>query len=245
MVVAAGDEAIAQRAADELGGWIWDNRDTWYSPPISVHEALRRGAGIGKYQIIVADHSDNTGGGSPGDSTEVLQAFLDGKLQDALILYMVDQEVAQQAHRAGIGSFIKVSIGGKSSPVQGRPVVGEAEVLAISEGAFAYDGPMFAGLTGSMGTSAWLKIEGVNIAVVTAREQPFCMAFARSLGIDCAKMKYISVKSAAHFRAAFEPIAGSICNIDAAGIHTHDFGKLPHSKRNREVFPIEIKPSIA
>ena len=158
---------------------------------------------------------------------------------------MVDNQVAVQAQRAGVGNHITVSLGGKSSPVQGQPVQADAEILATSDGAFAYDGPMFAGLTGSMGTSAWLRINGINIVVVTAREQPFDMAFARSLGIDCAKMKYISLKSAAHFRAAFEPIAGSIHNIDAAGIHTHDFSQLPSSKRTRKMFPIEIKPSQA
>lgn len=243
MVVADGDEALAHRTADELAAWIWERRDRWYSPPLTVRAGLQRGEELGSYPIILADHADNTGGGSPGDSTEVLRTFLDLGLQDALILYLVDPEVAGQAHQAGVGSRITVSVGGKSSPVQGQPVEGDVEVIALSDGAFAYDGPMFSGLTGSMGTSAWLKMEGVNLAVVTAREQPFDMAFARSLGIDCTKMKYISVKSAAHFRAAFEPIAGSIHNIDAAGIHTHDFGKLPRSKRTRDVFPVEIKPA--
>jgi microcystin degradation protein MlrC len=69
------------------------------------------------------------------------------------------------------------------------------------------------------------------------------MAFARTLGIDCASKKYISLKSAAHFRAAFEPIAGSIHNIDAAAIHTHNFAKLPANNRTRDVFPVEIRPS--
>ena len=245
MVVADGDEVLAQRTADELGEWIWERRDRWHVPKLPVREALRRGEEAGKFPIIVADHADNTGGGSPGDSTEVLQTFLDLKLQDALILYMVDEAVARQAHAAGVGNRIDISLGGKSSPVQGPPVEAEAEILAISDGPFAYDGPMFAGLTGSMGTSAWLKIDGVNIVVVTAREQPFDMAFVRSLGVDCASMKYVSLKSAAHFRAAFEPIAGSIFNIDAAGIHTHDFSKLPSSRRTRDIFPVEIKPSNA
>jgi len=243
MVVADGDEELAQRTADELGEWIWKRRERWHVPKLPVREALRRGEDAGDFPVIVADHADNTGGGSPGDSTEVLQTFLDLKLQDALILYMVDESVARQAHNAGVGSRVAISLGGKSSPVQGPSVETEAEVLAISDGPFAYDGPMFAGLTGSMGTSAWLKIDGVNIVVVTAREQPFDMAFARSLGIDCASMKYISLKSAAHFRAAFEPIAGSIFNIDAAGIHTHDFSKLPSSRRTRDIFPVEIEPA--
>jgi microcystin degradation protein MlrC len=158
------------------------------------------------------------------------------------LLYMVDREVAQQAHAASVGSRISICIGGKSSPAQGSPVEGSAEVITLSDGAFAYNGPMFGGLTGSMGTSAWIKSDGVSVVVVCSREQPFDQAFARSLGIDCAKMRTICVKSAAHFRAAFEPIAGSIHNVDAEGIHTQDFSKLPHTKRTRRVFPVDIPP---
>ncbi|QDT51761.1 hypothetical protein Pan258_58530 [Symmachiella dynata] len=242
MVVADGDADLAQRTADEFGNWIWERRQRWYSAPVTIKEALAAGEAAGRYPIIVADHADNTGGGSPGDSTEVLRTFLEQGLEDALVLYMVDPDVAAQAHAAGVGASIAVSLGGKSSPVQGAPIEATAEVVAISDGQFAYDGPMFAGLTGSMGTSAWLKIDGVSIVVVCAREQPFDPAFARSLGIDCAAMKYISVKSAAHFRAAFEPLAGSIYNVDAAGIHTHNFRDLPFKKRTRPVFPVEIPP---
>jgi len=36
-------------------------------------------------------------------------------------------------------------------------------------------------------------------------------------------MKYIAVKSAAHFRASFEKFAGSIISVDARAIHTQDF----------------------
>jgi microcystin degradation protein MlrC len=114
------------------------------------------------------------------------------------------------------------------------------EVVAVTTGEFAYDGPMLRGLTGTMGLSAWLRIQGVNVVVVTSREQPYDMAFSRTLGIDCATMKYICVKSAAHFRAAFGPIAGSIHNIDAAGIHTHRFADLVFQKRRPEMFPVEI-----
>ena len=242
IAVTDNDPQLARTVADELAGWIWENRQRWYAPPVSVRNALDQGEQQGDYPVILADHSDNTGGGSPGDSTEVLRTFLELGLTDALVLYMVDSEVAQQAHTAGVGSRIPISLGGKSSPVQGTPVEAEASVVALSDGAFAYDGPMFSGLMGSMGTSAWIKIDGVSVVVVSAREQPFDRAFARSMGIDCANMRYICVKSSAHFRAAFEPIAGSIHNIDAAAIHTHVFSELPRSKRTRRVFPVEIPP---
>ncbi|MBI1314812.1 hypothetical protein GC176_26250 [bacterium] len=239
-VIADGDCELAQATADEFAAWLGENRRQWYSPPMSVRDALAAGEAAGRYPIMLADHADNTGGGSPGDSTEVLRTFLELDLQDALLLYLVDPAAAQQAHQAGVGNSIEVSLGGHSDPAQGEPVDCVAEVVALSDGAFKYDGPMWGGLTGNMGTSAWLRIGGVNVVVVTAREQPVCPAFARTLGIDCSAMRYICVKSAAHFRAAFEPIAGSIFNVDAAAIHTHDFSRLKYSRRTRPVFPVEL-----
>lgn len=242
IVVADGDKSLATSSARELASWIWENRERWYCPPMPVRTAIRDGEKCGRYPIILADHADNTGGGAPGDSTEILQTFFDLGLSDAVILYIVDPEVAQQAHAAGVGQRIKVHVGGKSAEIQGPPVLMDAEVMAISDGDFAYDGPMYAGLTGNMGCSAWLKQDGVSVVVVTAAEQPLGPAFAKTLGIDCTKLKYIAVKSAAHFRSGFERFAGSIISVDAKAIHTHDFKQLRFQNRSRSVFPVEIPP---
>jgi microcystin degradation protein MlrC len=112
-------------------------------------------------------------------------------------------------------------------------------VRGVSNGAFKYDGPMFAGLSGNMGCSAWLEQDGVNVVVVTAAEQPLGPAFAKTLGIDCRSMRVIAVKSAVHFRASFEPIAGSIFNVDTQAVHTHDFTKLIYKRRRRPMYPID------
>ena len=249
IAVADGDESLARQAADELGDWVWQNRQRWQHPLVSVRDALAAGEKAGKYPIILADHTDNTGGGAPGDSTEVLRTFLELGLKDALILYMVDTESIAQAHQAGVGARIRLRLGGKSDPRQGPPVECEAEVVALSDGKFAYDGPMYAGLTGNMGQSAWLRVwdagrgrpdlQGVSVVAVTKREQPLDPAFARTLGIDCAKLRYLGVKSAAHFRSGFEKLAGSIYNVDAAGILVHDFTKLEYRRRRRPLYPLE------
>lgn len=240
IVVTNNDAGLARVTVNELGDWIWDQRQRWSCAPVSVTEAIARGEAGGKFPIVLADHADNTGGGSPGDSTEILRTFLRQRLEDAVILYMVDPEVVEQAHATGVGNQIAVSVGGKSDPLQGPPVEMNARVMALSDGDFTYDGPMYAGLTGNMGRSAWLQQDGVSVVVVTAHEQPLGPAFARTLGIDCERMKYIAVKSAAHFRASFEQFAGVIINVDAQAIQTHDFAKLIYQKRHRDFFPVEI-----
>lgn len=238
-VVADGDQAVARATADELGDFIWQQRERWQRRPLSVREGLAAGEKAGRHPIILADHTDNTGGGAPGDSTEVLRTFLDMNLTDALLLYMVDLEAVEKAHAAGVGRRVRMLLGGKSDARQGPPVEVEAEVAALSDGRFKYDGPMYAGLTGNLGRAAWLRIGGVSVVAVSKREQPLDAAFARSLGIDCAAMRYIAVKSAVHFRSGFERLAGSIHNVDAAGILVHDFSQLPYQKRRRPLFPLE------
>lgn len=242
IVVTDNDQALAESTADEFATWIWDNRERWSNPPKSIRDALREGEDAGRYPIVFADHADNTGGGSPGDSTEILQTFIELNLTEALILYIVDSEVAEQAHAIGVGGRYRGPVGGKSAAIQGPPVIMDAEVMAISNGDFVYDGPMYAGLTGNMGCSAWLKQGGVSVVVVTSHEQPLGPAFAKTLGIDCRSMKYIAVKSAAHFRASFEKFAGSIISVDARAIHTQDFKRLKFQNRKRDVFPVEIQP---
>lgn len=240
IVVADRDQDLARATADEVGGWVWQRRERWHRRPLSVIEALDLGAREGRYPIILADMADNTGGGAPGDSAEVLRTIVQKDLRDALLLYLVDPDVARMAHAAGIGQRLRVELGGKSHPIQGPPVPLEVEVVALSDGRFTYDGPMYAGLTGDLGRSAWLRHRGVNVVVVSARMQPLDQAFARSLGIDCAAMRFIAVKSAVHFRSGFERIAGSIHNVDAQALHTHDFSRLPYQRRHRPMFPLEL-----
>lgn len=239
-VVADGDLHLAEQTAAELAAWIWENRAQWHEPPPSVEEGLAAGERLGKWPVILGDYNDNTGGGAPGDSTGLLRTFVNRGLHDALLLYLVDVEAAEQAHRAGQGAKLRLPLGGKSHPAQGGPLELEVEVVALSGGTFRYDGPMYAGLTGNLGRSAWLRSGGVSVVVVSKREQPLDPAFARSLGIDCAAMKYIAVKSAAHFRSGFERIAGSIHLVDAPAIHSHRFETLTY-KRRRVMYPVELK----
>ncbi|HZO90296.1 MAG TPA: M81 family metallopeptidase [Chthonomonadaceae bacterium] len=239
IAIADGDPALAQQTADALQEWIWARRGRWYRTPLTVEEGLTEGQKTGRYPILLADMADNTGGGAPGDSTAVLRTFVEQDLEDALLLYMFDPEVARQAHAAGVGAKLRVGIGGKSDPRQGLPVPLEVEVVALSDGRFWYDGPMYAGTQGNLGASAWLRHRGVNIVVTSLRMQPLDQAFARSLGINCAAMKYIAVKSAAHFRSGFEALGGPIFNVNAPAMHSHDYKQLTYHRRP-PMYPIEL-----
>ncbi len=238
-IVTDDDQALAQRYADELAAWIWKRREQWQLPMPSTAEILQEIATQDRYPAVIADRNDNTGGGSPGDSTGMLRAFVEAGLEDACILYMVDPEAVAHCQQAGIGATISLDVGGKSTPLQGEPVPMTVEVMALSDGEFRYDGPMYEGLTGHMGPSAHVRQGGLHVILTNGREQPFDTAFARTLGLDPKALRYIGVKSAAHFRAGFESWAGAVHVVSEPSVHSHDTGTLQFQRLGRKLYPYD------
>ena len=238
-VVTDDDQALAQEYADRLGSWIYARREDWQLELSSARSALEEAQAVGRYPIILADVRDNTGGGSPGDSTGVLRTFIDMQIEDACVLYIVDPEAVARCQQAGVGARLSLEVGAKSSPLQGTPVPMEVEVAAVSDGAFQYDGPMYAGLSGNMGPSAHVVQDGIHVLLVSRREQPFDTAFSRSLGLDPRQMRYICVKSAAHFRAGFESWAGAIHVVSEPSLHNLD--DLSFRRLGRELYPLTTR----
>lgn len=235
-VVTDNDQPAAQRYADELGAWCYQRRADWhfYMPP--TREALALAEAAGRYPVIFADMRDNTGGGSPGDSTGLLRTFLEGGLRDACVLNITDPEAVRQCQAAGVGAVLTLDVGGKSSPLQGEPVRMTVRVVALSDGRARFDGPMYAGLECNLGPSAHIVQDGVHVLLTTLREQPYDTAFARSLRLDLRQMRYIGVKSAAHFRAGFESWAGAIHVVSEPSVH--NLGHLPFKRLNRRLYPL-------
>ena len=236
-IVTDNNQDMAQKYADELGEYLFDRRSDWHLPMPSTHDTLKIIHKENELPVIFADRNDNTGGGSPGDSTGMLRTFIQADLEDACILYIVDPDAVGQCMDVGVGATITLDIGGKSSPLQGEPVTMTVEVLGLSDGGFRYHGPMLEGLEGNMGPSAHIRQLGIHVVLVTDREQPFDTAFSESLGLDPRKMKYIGVKSAAHFRAGFEPWAGSIHVVTEPSVHDPD--NIVYHKLGRKLYPQE------
>jgi microcystin degradation protein MlrC len=137
---------------------------------------------------------------------------------------------------AGIGATVTLDVGAKSTPLQGEPVRMTARVVALSDGKVPYDGPMFAGMTCDLGPSAHIEQNGIHVILTTLREQPFDTAFARSLQLDPRRMRYVGVKSAAHFRSGFESWAGAIHVVSEPSVHS--LGGLPFKRLKRALYPL-------
>lgn len=235
-IVTNDDKQLAQTYADQLGNWIYNRRADWQLSLPSTREALQKANDVGCYPVIFSDPNDNLGSGAPGDSTGMLRTFIDEKLEDACVLYIVDTEAVAKCQEAGVGAKLIIDVGGKSSPFQGDSVQMNAEVISLVDGHFHYDGPMYAGLAGNMGPSAYIKQDGIHVLLVSLREQPFDVAFAHKARLDVKKMRYIGVKSSVHFRAGFEPWAAAIFMVGEPSFQSEE--NLVYRRLGRTVYPI-------
>ena len=239
IITTDNDEALAQRHADELAAYLWSRREEWQSEWKPTRDYLEQAESEGKFPVVFADRNDNTGGGAPGDGTAMLSTFIEAGLNDACLLNIVDPEAVAECEKAGVGATLTLKVGGKSTPLQGEPIQMTAEVVAMSDGRFKYEGPRNRGLESSMGPSAHIVQDGVHVILVSEREQPYDTALARTLGLEPRNMRYIGLKSAGHFRACYEEFAGNIFSVSEPNVHDHELIKDQYKNLGRKLYPFD------
>ena len=75
-------------------------------------------------------------------------------------------------------------------------------------------GPVGGGMRRSYGLSLLLRVGRIEVIVISHNGQAIDLAQFTSLGVDPTRRSTIAVKSMQHFRAAFEPIAREVVEID-------------------------------
>jgi microcystin degradation protein MlrC len=239
VVVGDGDEALARAKAKEFAAYVLSRRDEFTAELTPVREAIRYAREEAKGPVILADGSDNPGGGAPCDGTVILRELIDSGLTDAVVGVLADPETVAQAHRAGVGLTIDAVIGGKTDDLHGEPVRARAYVKALGDGEFTFRGPMGTGVRGHLGRMAVLVVDGVEVVLAERRSQLRDMEMLRCVGVEPTARRLIVVKSAVHFRADFTAIADRIFDADTPGVHRPDFACFRYRKLRRPIYPLD------
>ena len=228
--------------AQDIADAIWAARHEDLNHYTTVDEAatycLSKQAGT--CPIVVADYSDNPGGGAYGDSTNLLAALLRHGVSNACFGPMVDPAVALQLHQHQPGDRVDVLLGGKTDArFGGAPLALAATLVLLSDGVYVGDGPMIGGQQRSWGPTAVVRVDGIEILVVTNAAQMWDLQQFRAFGIDPAAKAVVALKSAQHFRAAFAPIASEVIVCDSGALCAPDCTVLPYSRVPRPIFPLD------
>lgn len=239
------NRTAALELARDIGRQTWDMRERFYKrmTPLddAVRQAVRVGADASAPALLLADVADNPGGGGRGNTTWLLEALVKAQARGVVIGVFNDPPLASQAHEHGIGATFEAHFNRSEGNVFSQPFSAHARVIALSDGVITGRHGMMKGIRSSMGLSALLRIAGVDIAVISNRQQCLDPVQLETLGVDLAATRSLVVKSRGHFRAGFNEFfsPGQIVEVDCPGLtspslHTFAWTRLP-----RPVYPID------
>ncbi|MCH0564841.1 MULTISPECIES: M81 family metallopeptidase [unclassified Streptomyces] len=233
-VVLGTDEQAALTQASRLAERYWAARDrfAFVGPTGTAREAVAAAAASARRPFVISDSGDNPTAGGAGDVTDLLgellsDADLASRGLSTVYASITDPEAVAQCSLAGVGSTLRLSIGGRLDPLHGRPLplTGRVEFLS------GEDTPG--------GATAVLTTGGVRI-VLTSRRQPFHHVedFTR-LGIDPSAADVVVVKIG-YLEPELRELAGDwIIALTPGGVD-QDLPRLGHRQLTRPLHPFDV-----
>ena len=150
---------------------------------------------------------------------------------------MVDAEVAGQAHEAGVGQTIKVSLGAKHSKRYHQPVPLEAGVLRLSDGRFDLTGHL--SMRVNMGRCALLEIGSIQILVSEYAGPGHDPQVFRHIGVEPAKARIVVVKATVGHMDAYKDIMQASLPCECPGPSPSYLERLDYRHVPRPLFPLD------
>lgn len=248
IVVTDNNPEKAEAMANALATDFFALRSADLNHYLSLDQALDRAlsADIDSGPVVIADASDNPGAGTAGDSTFLLRALLERKVDAAAVSAIWDPVAVSVARDAGVGTSLLMRIGGKAGPASGESLDVIATVTALAENVQQRGPGSMKGWP--MGDAAAIRVEGIDILLHTERTQTFSPDGLSTLGIAPHDKRVIVVKSAQHFYEHFAKVASEVIYCNAPGGRSVDFASLPYKKLKRPIWPldeIEFVPQCA
>ena len=226
--------ALAAALAKELWEMRAQTDGGYVDGGVAVAQALAAASG----PVVLADFTDNPGGGAPGDSTFLLRRILDSPIESATLGFLWDPIAVRFCQDGGEGAILNLRVGGKCGAFSGDPVDIRATVRKIIPSATQ---PFGSG-TERMGDSVWISAGPMNLVLCSTRTQVFHPDGFAQFGIDLAMQQVVVVKSSQHFYAGFAPLAKKIIYVATPGAINPDFASIKYTKREIPFWPNVADP---
>jgi microcystin degradation protein MlrC len=233
---AAGDR-LAKALGDEFFAMRGKTLPPYHTPDGVIDLALAQPG-----PVVVADPSDNPGGGAPGDSTVILRRLIERGVQGAAVAPMWDPMAVRLCFMAGVGGRLRLRFGGKTAPSSGLPIDAEVTVTALVREA----SQAFADARVPLGDCAAIDLGGIAVVLITKRTQAMGVDLFTGMGVTLHDKRIVVVKSTNHFHAAFAPVARQVLYCDSGGPIPRDHRRVPYSRVQRPIWPLDesVQPAL-
>ena len=227
MVITNDDQELADRIADDMNDYIWRVRYEFAGKRLpktraGVAQAIRAARG-GKAPVVIADHSDRTGG-----STHILEELLRQGANNFCITTLRDERAIEKIKADhAVGDRVRLDLGGYSDDFAGNPVSLAGKVSFIGE--YGRDPTVVL----SLANNNWVILTQ-NLMQITDTN------IFKPLSIPLDKLDIIVLKSRVHFRRGYHEtgFAGSIIEVDAPGWGPADLTVLPYTNIPKDIYPV-------
>jgi microcystin degradation protein MlrC len=239
LVVTDGDKAKADWLATEIGEEFIAMRGRTAPDYVSVTDGISAALAFNASPVVLADPSDNAGGGAPTDNTSIIRALIARGAENVAVGPIWDPIAVRLCFGAGEGATFPLRFGGKTGPTSGVPIDAAVTVTKLARDCQQSFGPTQVPL----GDCAAIQIGGVEVVLIDNRTQALGLELFRNVGIEPTEKKLIVVKSTNHFMGAYGPIAKKVIYVDADGPLARDYTKIAYTRVDRPIWPLDTRTS--
>lgn len=227
IVLTGTDKAVMEREAKKLALNYWKTRDDFgFSVPHgSIDEALDWAEAQPDDGLFISDSGDNPTAGGVGDRVDFLKTLLERKVERAVLGGIADATATHACYEAGIGSSLRLSLGGTLDGST-LPLQVPAKVVFLAD------------VANETERIAVVQVEGVTI-VMSHKRRPFHEeADFLALGIKPQDYKMIIVK-VGYLVPDLKRIAKGIYLALSPGVVDQAIERLLYKRVVRPVYPLD------
>jgi microcystin degradation protein MlrC len=224
---------------------LWGTRDSLTLNLPDATAAVREAVSGSSFPVVLVEMGDNIGGGSAGDATFLLSELVRQKAP-GWFAAIADPQAADLAARVGVGQPFEAVVGGKTDKLHGDPVRIRGRVKSLHDGRFMETEIRHGGQRHmDQGLTAVIEAEGSTrdlsnlLMLTTYRQMPFSLHQLIGFGVYPERQKFLVVKAAIAFRAAYEPVAARIIEVDTGGVTAVNPARFEYSRARRPLFGLD------
>ncbi|SDJ43970.1 M81 family metallopeptidase [Lutimaribacter saemankumensis] len=239
LVYTNGDKAHGDALARDLGEMVISMRGRTASPLLSIDAAIDAALAAPQGPVVIADPTDNAGGGAPSDNTDILKRLIERDVRKVAFGPIWDPIAVRIAIDSGLGAEIDLRIGGKVARTSGTALDCRVVVTGIQRNGWQLFGSSHA----STGESVALSLNGLDVVLTSERTQAFSPDLFSQVGIDVTERQAVFLKSVNHFMSGFGALAKQVLYVDGNGPLKRDYSKLTYRNVRHPYWPADEKSS--
>jgi microcystin degradation protein MlrC len=228
------DEARAIAEAEKIAAFMWENRDLWTAELSTLPDAIaiaKETDGL----TVFSDAADATTSGAPGDSNAVLKGLLEQEYEGRAVIPLIDAPAVAAAFVAGVGSTIKIPLGGTLDPGRHTPFEATVYVKSLHDGEFTYEN----GVVEQAGRTAVLTVGNIVLLVAERLILFVGLRVFQAFGLEPRDFSLLVAKSPNGFRTWYDPIASRTIHLDTPGSASLNLESLPYERCVRPIYPLD------